>query len=78
MLVGATLTVSPTGSGDCTNTPCSTMQEAIAAANSGDTIQLAAGTYQGSGFREQIINAKDLTIIGAGIDQTIIDLENEG
>jgi hypothetical protein len=54
------------------------MQEAIAAANSGDTIQLAAGTYQGSGFREQIINAKDLTIIGAGIDQTLIDLENEG
>ena len=38
-----------------------TIQSAINAANPGDTIKLAAGT-----FREQVIIAKDLTLKGAG------------
>lgn len=47
----------------------STIQSAIAAAVSGDTIQVAAGTYVESG---QIVIDKDLSIIGAGADQTVI------
>ena len=47
----------------------STIQAAVDAAGSGDTIEIAAGTY-----REQVtVNGKDITLHGAGSGQTIIE-----
>ena len=49
-----------------------TIQSAIDAAQSGDTILIAAGT-----FTESLsINGKDLTFQGAGIDMTQLDAGN--
>ena len=45
-----------------------TIQSAVNAANSGDTIKIAAGT-----FREQVTIAKDLTLQGAGAGDTSND-----
>ncbi|MDZ7848258.1 MAG: right-handed parallel beta-helix repeat-containing protein [Owenweeksia sp.] len=51
-------------------TYCS-LQAAIddATTNPGDTLMASAGTY----FEDLLVNKADLVIIGAGIDQTIID-----
>jgi predicted outer membrane repeat protein len=69
---GTTRHVSPSGSdsGTCTNqfSPCKTIDYARTQANSGDTIQLATGTYN-----ENVILGFDLDITGAGRDKTFID-----
>jgi hypothetical protein len=57
----ATLTVCPRG---C---PYSQIADAVAAAQSGDTIQVAAGTYRG-GFTVGV----SVKIVGAGADSTVI------
>jgi hypothetical protein len=50
-------------------TPCKTIAQAVAeAAQSGDVIHVAAGTYP-----EAISTAKDLTFVGAGSSMTTID-----
>ncbi len=61
--------------GDDTNTcsdlatPCKTITGAYHQARAGDTINVAAGTYN----EEVVFNTKGMSLIGAGIDQTIID-----
>lgn len=56
---------------DClsTGTACKTIGGAIGKASSGDTINIAAGIYT----ETNIINGKSLTLLGVGIDQTIVD-----
>lgn len=51
-----------------TNAACLTITEAISKATSGDTIEIAAGTYT-----ENILVEKALTLHGAGAETTIID-----
>jgi hypothetical protein len=62
-------------SNDCLTptTACKTIGHAISLASSGDTIQVAAGTYP-----EVLIVSKSLTIMGAGIKSTIIDNGDAG
>ena len=60
----ATICVNPGGTGGCYNT----IQAAISAALPGDTIAVAAGTYN-----ENLIIDKSLTIVGAGSATTIVD-----
>ena len=71
-LGGSTRYVATSGSdsGTCTNqfSPCLTIDYARTQANSGDTIQLAAGTYN-----ENVILGFDLDITGAGRDKTFVD-----
>ena len=63
-------TGSDSGPNDCltVGSPCATIANAIAQANSGDTISIAAGTYTQSFF---VIN-KDLAFVGAGAAATTI------
>jgi hypothetical protein len=60
----ATLCVNPTGASGCQ----STIGKAVSAASSGDTIQVAAGTY-----KEDVVIKMPLSLIGAGSANTIID-----
>jgi hypothetical protein len=53
--------------------PCRTIVRAVAAANAGDMIEVAAGTYDGS-----VKIAKQLTIRGAGPAATIADGRGRG
>jgi len=48
-----------------------TISAAIAAANPGDTVRVAGGTY-----REQVVIDKAIKLHGAGREKTIIDGEN--
>ena len=60
-------------SGDCANpaAPCLTVAYAVAQANAGDTVNLAAGTYTGAGNQHVIID-KALTLDGAGPATTVL------
>src|SRR5207253_5955324 len=60
---GTTRHVSPTGSdtGNCTVSPCRTIQYAVNQANSGDTVSVAAGTYN-----ESVSVTKRLSLVGSG------------
>ena len=51
----------------------STIQAAINAAANGDTVQLAAGTYTGSGNVDLDFGGKNITVNGSGAIVTIID-----
>jgi hypothetical protein len=62
--LAATVCVNPTGASGCQTT----IGAAVAAASSGDTIQVAAGTY-----KELVTINKTLSLIGAGSASTIID-----
>lgn len=61
--------VNPSGTGGC----FSSIQAAVNAASSGDTIQVAAGTYS-----EHVSFGNNLTITGAGAGSTIVDGSNSG
>jgi predicted outer membrane repeat protein len=63
----ATLTVCPSGAPTC---GYSNIQVAVEAASPGDTIAIAAGSYQDS---PPIVISKNLTLHGAGAGQTIIE-----
>jgi len=60
----ASACVNPAGTGGC----ASTIQAAVDAANAGDTITIAAGTY-----KEMVTITKVITLQGAGAATTIID-----
>jgi hypothetical protein len=63
-MLAATVCVNPTGASGCQTT----IGAAVSAASSGDTIQVAAGTY-----KEDVTINKTLALIGAGSATTIID-----
>jgi hypothetical protein len=65
----------------CSNGPFRTIQSAVDAARSGDTVQVCAGTYvEGSGAQgsNALTITKDLTISGAGADQVRIEARKGG
>ena len=68
--VNAVRYVSPSGNnnGNCDVTPCANIQYAISRAAAGDTISVAAGTYN-----EYIQIGKSLTVQGAGAGTTFVD-----
>src|SRR5271170_7060388 len=63
-VLAATLCVNPTGASGCQ----ATIGAAVSAAASGDTIQVAAGTY-----KEDVTISQTLALVGAGSASTIID-----
>lgn len=69
--------VSSSGDGLSWETAYKTIKEGITGAADGSTVNIASGTYKGANNKEITIN-KNVTIQGAGQDQTIIDLENSG
>lgn len=58
-----------TGPNGCTSssTPCKTIQQAVAEANAGDTVSIAAGSYP-----ESVLVRKSLTFLGAGVATTTV------
>lgn len=74
---GTTYYVAPTGNDGnaclAATSPCATIGAALGKANSGDTISIAAGTYA-----ENLTISKDITLLGAGPTQTIIDANYTG
>jgi hypothetical protein len=79
-VAGQTLHVSPTGSdttGDGTaQNPVRTITRAQTLATDGTTIRLAAGNYGGT--TETITLTKTLTIVGAGIGQSVVQAATSG
>ena len=69
-----TVTDDPSGSGDCltADTSCS-LRQAVAAASSGDTVDLGAGTYSLTQGTDIDITTSPLTVEGAGVSSTSID-----
>jgi hypothetical protein len=69
--------VAPTGSAanDCLSpsTPCAGIQDAIGRSHPGDAVTVAAGTYL-----ENLTVAHDLTLVGAGARQTVVDAAGSG
>lgn len=63
-VTAATLCVNPGGTGGCK----SSINAAVTAANSGDTIQVAPGTY-----KEDVHITKSISLIGGNNEKTIID-----
>lgn len=70
---GATYHLSADGAGDFP-----TITEAIAAAETGDSILLAAGLYLGPGNTQLNFGGKDIVLAGAGPEATILDCEDSG
>ncbi len=69
----ATIIVDAAGSGDHL-----TIQAGLDAANDGDTVEVVAGTYTGSGNKDLSFGTKNLTLVSQlGPDLTIIDNEGE-
>ena len=58
--------------------PKKTIQAALDLAIAGDTINVSADTYKGAGNKNLDFKGKDLSLIGAGAGQSIIDCENSG
>jgi hypothetical protein len=71
----AVLDVFPDGSGPYVN-----LQQALWAAQPGDTLALAAGTFTGPGNRNLILDGMDITIRSADGDPAscVLDLEGDG
>ena len=67
----ATRNVAVTGNdvGDCVAAPCQTIEYAVDQADPGDTVAVAAGTFD----EPQVIIDKALILRGAGAGQTIVD-----
>jgi parallel beta-helix repeat protein len=60
--------VSGVDSGDCSSSPCATVNYAISQATAGDTISVGAGTYA-----EAVVVNKAVTITGAGVATTVFN-----
>ncbi len=59
--------------------PFATIQKAIDTANEEDTVEVAAGTYTGSGNKGLEFEGKNIVLRSAsGPDATVINLENDG
>ena len=70
----ATLRVDPSGAGDHVN-----LASAFAAADDGDSILLAPGSYAGPNNRNLSFGERNLSVIGeAGRDATLLDLQGQG
>ena len=57
--------------------PFSTIQQAVLEADSSAVVHLAAGVYTGEGNRDVLVPRRNLKLIGAGADETIMDCEGQ-
>jgi len=69
------LDVYPDGSG-----PFPDLEQAVLAAQSGDSLRMGAGIFSGAGNRNIVLGGMELTIFSAGgdPDECVIDVEGEG